>query len=166
MHFSPDSTLGSPIADRAIFAVDEDKLECALFLQTLRAAGAKNYCRFFPNGDKMIDALFSVLKGAPPPLLCFLDLKSPGICGLDVLRWIRLQDRLAGMSVVMLFAEEDTPHLHEVLPYGAQCCVKKFPDANQLQKILAEAEKFSAAASGQDRGFNLPCNLLRTASAP
>jgi len=159
------ATSGPPLADRAIFAVDDDQKECAQFLQALREAGVKNNCRFFPNGDKMIDALFSVLKGAPPPLLCFLDLKSPGMCGLDVLRWIRLQERLAGMSVVMLFAEQDAPQLAEVLRYGAQCCAKKFPDAAQLRKILAEAEKFSAAASHQGRGFNLPCNLLRTLQA-
>ncbi len=165
MHFSFESNFGPPICDRAIFAVDDDQVDRAFVLQALREAGVKNPCRFFSNGDKMIDALFSVLKGAPPPLLCFLDLTSPGMCGLDVLRWIRLQDRLAGMSVVMLSAEDDAASLADALRYGAQCCAKKFPEAGQLREMLVEAEKFSTAASGQGAGFNLPCNLLRTAQA-
>lgn len=165
MHFSFENNLGPPICDRAIFAVDDVQTERALFLQALREAGVKNPCRFFPNGDKMIDALFSVLRGAPPPLICFLDLKSPGMCGLDVLRWMRMQDRLAGMSVVMLCGEDDAAHLNDLIRCGAQCCVKKFPDAAEIRQILTEAEKFSNAASTESSGFNLSCNLLRPASA-
>jgi CheY-like chemotaxis protein len=163
MHFSFDSCWGIPLSDRAIFAVDDNEAERALFLQALREAGVKNSCRFFANGEEMIEALLPVLKGATPPLLCFLDLKMPGMCGLDVLRWIRLQDALAGVSVVMLSAADEMPALNDVLRHGAQCCANKFPEASQLQKILTEAEKFSVAANGP-AAFDLPCNLLRAAS--
>jgi CheY-like chemotaxis protein len=162
VHFSFDRNFGPPISDRAIFAVDDDRIERALFLQMLREAGVKNPCRFFSNGEEMIEALLTVLKGAPPPLLCFLDLRMPGMCGLDVLRWIRLQDALTEVSVVMLSPAEDRVALNDVLRCGAQCCAKKFPDAAQLRRILDEAEKFATAASGRS-AFDLPCNLLRAA---
>jgi CheY-like chemotaxis protein len=163
MHVPFDSSLGPPISDRAIFAVDDNERERALFLQALREAGVKNPFRFFSNGDDMIDALFHVLRGGTPPLVVFLDLKLSGMCGLDVLRWIRLQDTLAEVSVVMLADPTDAPVVPEVLRCGAQCCTKKFPNAAELRTILTEAERFSTAAS-RVAAFDLPCNLLRAAS--
>ena len=57
MHFPSDSEFGPPISERPIFAVDDNEAERALFLEALRETGVKNPCRFFPNGDKMIDSI-------------------------------------------------------------------------------------------------------------
>lgn len=161
MHFPFDNFSGAPLLERAIFAVAaaEDR---ARFLDALREAGANNPCRFFAAGEELVEALFVVLKGATPPLLCFLDVNGSGMPGLDVLRWIRLQDALAEISVVMLSAADDPASVGESLRLGAQCHSKKFPSPIQLREILNEAAKFSAVASGRS-AFNLRCNLLLAA---
>jgi len=162
VHLPFDSSSGSPLSTRAIFVAEEDEKKRASFRAALRDAGVTNPCRFFPNGEAMIDALFSVLRGKPPPLLCFLDVKMDGMCGLDVLRWIRLQDILAGVSIVMLSSDDGPDPLDEIRRCGAQCCAKKYPGAAQLQQIVSEAKKFATVAPGES-AFNLPCNLLRAA---
>ncbi len=82
-----------------------------------------------------------------------------GMSGLDVLRWIRLQDALSEVSVVMLTSTPQPASLNTAIRFGAQCYAGKFPSPEQLHEILSEAEKYSAVASGHS-AFKLPCNLL------
>jgi CheY-like chemotaxis protein len=110
----------------------------------------------------LIDALIEVLRGAPPPLLCFLDVRMPGMSGFDVLRWIRCQHALDAIPVVMLSSSEETPHLVEAQHAGAQCYLAKFPTAAELREIVREAER--VAAVSPDHAFKLPCNLLLSSS--
>ncbi|MDB6168810.1 MAG: Response regulator [Verrucomicrobia bacterium] len=159
LHLQFDNFRGPPPAERPIFLVDNDEKDRVLFLEALRDAGIKNPCRMFATGDEMIEALIEVLQGTTPPLVCFLDVKMEGMDGLDVLRWIRLQDALSEISVIMISSCQDPRSMHDALRFGAQCYAGKFPSAVQFRQILAEAEKFSAVACGKS-AFNVPCNLL------
>ncbi|MDB6127674.1 MAG: two-component system response regulator [Verrucomicrobia bacterium] len=164
MHLNFDTVINPPVAERPIFLVDDDENDRMLFLNSLHDAGVKNPCRLFATGDEMIEALIDVLQGATPPLVCFLDVKMAGMDGLDVLRWIRLQDALSEVSVVMMSSSKDPLSVSNAFRFGAQCYAGKFPDAPEIREILQEAEKFSAVASGKS-SFNVPCNLLRSPQA-
>lgn len=164
MHLNFDTSLSPPIAERPIFLVDDDENDRTLFLQSLQDARVKNPCRIFATGDEMIEALIDVLQGAMPPLVCFLDVKMAGMDGLDVLRWIRLQDALSEVSVVMMSSSKDETSVKDAFRFGAQCYAGKFPDVHEIREILSECEKFSAVASGKT-SFNVPCNLLQSPHA-
>lgn len=147
----------------AIFAVDDEDNDRQLLAQGLRAAGIRNPCRQFTCGEEMLDALLDVLRGAAAPLLCFVDVKMAGMSGLDVLRWIRAQQTLRDIPVVMLSSSEAPDHLAEALQFGAQCYTAKFPSPEDLRHIVEAAERFAAAAAS-GAAFPLPCNLLCTAN--
>jgi len=161
VHLQFDNTFGPPPSERPVFLVDDDPNDRELFLRALHDAGFPNSHRFFSTGDAMINALIAVLQGGPPPLACFLDVNMPGMNGMDVLRWIRLQDALAEIAVIMMSSSEDPRHVNEALRLGAQCYVKKLPHTAQIQEIMREAEKFSLVACGRS-SFGLSCNLLVT----
>lgn len=138
--------------------VDDQEIDRILFSRLLRETGVTNPPVTFSRGEDLIDALIEVLRGAPPPLLCFLDVKMAGMNGLDVLRWIRCQHACDEIPVVMLSSSDEPRNLGEAHHCGAQCYVAKFPRADQMIQILQEAERVAAsAASGP---FKLPCNLL------
>lgn len=146
-----------PMAE--IFAVDDEESDRQLLAHALQAAKIRNPCRQFNCGEEMLDALLNVLRGAPAPLVCFVDVMMAGMSGLDVLRWIRAQRALRDIPVVMLSSSEAPDHLGEALQLGAQCYAAKFPAPAQLREIVDAAERFvAAAASGA--AFPLPCNLL------
>lgn len=147
-------------ARRPLFMVDDEEHDRLIFSRLLSAARIANPSRVFPRGEDLIDALIEVLRGAPAPLTCFIDVKMPGMTGFDVLRWIRCQRPLDSLPVVMLSSSEEPRDLHEAQHFGAQCYVAKFPDPVHLHAIIEEAERVAAAtASGP---FKLPCNLLLT----
>lgn len=146
------------IQSRPLYLVDDEEIDRLLFARLLREARIGNPARVFVRGEDIIDALIEVLRGAAPPLACFLDVRMPGMNGFDVLRWIRCQHALDGLPVVMLSSSEETRDLVEARHAGAQCYLTKFPTASQLRAIVDEAER--VAASSGDQPFRIPCNLL------
>ena len=146
-------------SERVIFAADDEANDRLLFARLLAPPGPGNPCRFFSSGEEIMSALLKVLRGAPTPLACFIDVKMPGVSGFDVLRWIRWQDALDPMPVIMLSSSDDPQKLHEACGVGAQCYLKKFPGAAELHAIIAEAQRYSAD-SATAAEFHLPCNLL------
>lgn len=160
MNNGESSSTPADAAPGTIFAVDDDENDRRLFASALSAAGLRHSCRFFSCGDELLDALLDVLRGATPPVLCFVDVKMAGMSGLDVLRWIRAQHALREIPVVMLSSSEAPDHLAEALHFGAQCYTAKFPEPAQLRQIVTTAEQFVAASAAS---FLLPCNLLLAA---
>jgi CheY-like chemotaxis protein len=146
-------------AERVIFAVDDEEDDRRLFARLLEEPGLEYPCRFFSNGGEIMDALLKVLRGAPPPLACFIDIKMAGMSGFDVLRWIRCQDALDSVPVIMLSSSEDPQKLNEAREVGAQCYVGKFPTAAELRNIITEAQRYASDRS-LPVAFHLPCNLL------
>ena len=143
---------------RPLFLVDDEEADRTAFCRLLRDSNIPNSCRVFAHGEELIDALIEVLRGAPLPLACFLDVRMPGMNGFDVLRWIRCQHALDDMAVVMLSSSEEPAHLAEANHFGAQCYLSKFPDAAQLLEIIRAAER--AAEASCANAFKLQCNLL------
>jgi len=154
----PVSFHSTPLALRPIFMVDDQEFDRILFSRLLRETGVTNPHLTFSRGEDLIDALIGVLRGAPPPLLCFLDVKMAGMNGFDVLRWIRCQHACDEIPVVMLSSSDEPRDLGEAHHCGAQCYVAKFPRADQMGLILHEAERVAASAAAGP--FKLPCNLL------
>lgn len=154
-----DHTLFRATAERVIFAVDDEEDDRRIFARLLEEPGLEYPCRFFANGGEIIDALLKVLRGAPPPLACFIDIRMAGMSGFDVLRWIRCQDALDCVPVIMLSSSEDPQKLMEARDVGAQCYVGKFPTASELRTIITEAQRYATDHS-HPAAFHLPCNLL------
>lgn len=138
--------------------VDDQEFDRILFSRLLRETGVSNPHLTFSRGEDLIDALIEVLRGAPAPLLCFIDVKMTGMNGFDVLRWIRCQHACDEIPVVMLSSSDEPHDLGEAHHCGAQCYVAKFPRADQLRLILREAERVAASAAAGP--FKLTCNLL------
>lgn len=143
----------------AIFLVDDDESDRLLFLRAMADARLPYRGKVFGCGDDLLDALIDVLRGAPAPLACFIDVKMAGMSGLDVLRWIRAQSALNRIAVIMLSSSDDPQFLSEAVQFGAQCYATKFPGPEQLREIVNAAERHAAAASCCS-AFQLPCNLL------
>lgn len=164
MSAQPDSSHAAPLAGAVVFAVDDDEND-RVILRGIIESAAPCTCRAFQSGAELLDALIDVLRGAPAPLVCFVDVKMGGMSGLDVLRWIRAQRGLDCIAVVMLSSSEDPQYLAEAQQFGAQCYAAKFPSAAYVREILAAARRYCAEA-GCHSAFPLPCNLLVAAHQP
>lgn len=158
MH-APDSAVGLPPPERSIFAVDDVNGDLLLLARLLAQPGLSYPCRLFSSGEKVMDALLDVLRGAPAPLLCFIDVTMAGMSGFDVLRWIRCQDAFDSVPVIMLSSSDNPQHMREACGVGAQCYVRKFPSSAELCNLIAEAKGYTADRAAPP-AFRQSCNLL------
>lgn len=151
-----------PPSTPVVYFVDDEAVDRQFFGQLLQQPGLDYPCQAFACGEELLDALLQVLRGAPPPLVCFVDVKMAGMSGFDVLRWIRCQHTLDCVPVIMMSSSEDPVALSDAASSGAQCYVAKFPTAGQLRELMFEAERYSVAHSAS-ASFQVPFNLLRGA---
>jgi CheY-like chemotaxis protein len=95
-----------------------------------------------PNGDAM-----------PIPAIILLDVNMPGIDGFEVLRWVRRNQLLAHIKVVMLSSSESAADIKRATELGAHGYMIKHPNSSLLACVLHQAfglgcrEKAPAAAA-------------------
>lgn len=74
----------------------------------------------------------------PWPALVLLDAEMPGMNGLEVLGWMRANERLRSLPVVMLSGSEDGTLPHAAYQLGANAFVTK---PRGLEKLVEPAEE-------------------------
>lgn len=75
----------------------------------------------------------------PLPFLLLLDLKMPRMNGFEVLKWVREQEKLKGLLVVVLTSSTREPDINQAYDLGANSFLSKpahFDDLVQLLKRL------------------------------
>jgi CheY-like chemotaxis protein len=92
-----------------------------------------------PDSAGAIDRLQG--RRMPPaslPSVVILNLKMPGIGGLEVLRWIRRDGRLRLLPVVMLTSSPNDRDLRACYESGANACVLKPIGFHQLMAVTRQ----------------------------
>ena len=110
-----------------ILVVDDEQSICQLLEEFLLLKGYE--VSTATNGD---DAITQFKRQTPHVVL--LDIKMPGMTGIEVLRRIRETDRTT--AVVMLSAFGDVDTIRNALSIGANYYVEKPVDLQRLEKIL------------------------------
>lgn len=120
---------------------DEDTLELArkLVLQADRAAkvimahGAPQAMAYLLEASRPNEV------GVPMPTLILLDVNMPGTGGFEVLRWVRHNQSLADIKVVMLSTSGSPADIQRATELGAHGYLIKFPNPAVLACVLHEA---------------------------
>ncbi len=159
-----DTTYPIPPQPSIILSVDDDEDDIELLRLLFRKTGVTLPLEIFRRGEDLINGLSELMRksvNAVLPLLCFLDVKMPGMNGHELLRWIRQQPQLDRLSVVMLSSSEHPDDIREAACNGAQCYLAKYPQPAVLKSVIDEAARVASIAPVPAREwFGLPANLL------
>jgi CheY-like chemotaxis protein len=101
MHFEPAS----------ILLVEDEEAHARLTERAIRKAGNANRIHVVPDGEQALDYLFHRGQYSDPakhpcPGLILLDIKLPGIDGIEVLKQIKADPILRKIPVIMLTTSE------------------------------------------------------------
>ena len=125
----------------------EDEENDVLFMQqAMQKAGVLNPIRVASNGQEAIDYFkgtgkFANREDFPLPCLVLLDLKLPHVMGLDVLKWIRQQSKVAAIVIILTSSKEEAD-IATAYRLGANGYMVKPPDVNQLTDIAKSIKDF------------------------
>jgi CheY-like chemotaxis protein len=142
-----------------ILLVEDNPLDAEFMLRALREAGFANNVHWVKSGPEALDFLLcdKAYAGRADvlPRLIFLDLKMPGLNGMEVLQKIRADARTRRIPVVMMTSSNEERDVARAYQLGANSYVVKPMSFAALVNIARQAGNYWLAinrvpAGGQD----------------
>jgi CheY-like chemotaxis protein len=126
----------------------EDEASDALFIRrAFEKAGVENPIQTVTNGDKAL-AYFEGIgeyqdrSKYPLPIFILLDLKLPGMMGLQLLKWIRSRRDLRLIPVVVLTVSADDINVRSAYEAGANSYLLKPADRDEVFRVIADVQAY------------------------
>ncbi len=127
-----------------ILYVEDDENDVFLLQLALQQAGITEHVEVVHTGQAAIDYLqgngvYEEREKYPLPDLVLLDLKLPGVSGLEVLGWIRARPDLRSIVVIVLSSSSRPEDVGRAYELGANSYVLKpvdVPERLQMAKLL------------------------------
>ncbi len=129
-----------------ILLVEDEESDVFFLRQAMQKAGVLNSLHVVSDGQEAIDYFkgagkFADREGFPLPSLVLLDLKLPRVMGLDVLKWIRQQSKVA-VIVVILSSSQEEADIATAYRLGANGYLVKPTDVGQLTDMAKSIKDF------------------------
>lgn len=124
--YTPSSlTVLDTVADTALILLVEDQQDDILLVtRAFKVAGIANPIQVVRSGTEALSYLSGEGKFAnraeyPLPRIVLLDLRMPGMDGYEVLTWVRKQDGLRGLPVIVLTSSNLISDVNRAYQLGA-----------------------------------------------
>jgi CheY-like chemotaxis protein len=132
---------------QSILLVEDNPKDLKLTLHALHSQNLANGIEVARDGQEALDYLFCQGPHANrsfdhPPRVVLLDLKLPGIDGLEVLRALKGDPRTKTIPVVILTASKEEKDLVESYNLGVNAYIQKPVDFDQFRQIVDQVGLF------------------------
>lgn len=139
-----------------ILLVEDRDDDVFLVRRAFEKAGLKNPFQVAHDGEEAIAYLsgegrFSNRVEFPLPWLVLLDLKMPKVDGFDVLRWVRSQQHLSGIIIVVLTSSNQIRDVNDAYKLGANSFLVKpddFQNVTSMATLLKDYWLYGNRAPG------------------
>ena len=124
-----------------MFLLVEDNPDDSLLLkQAFNRGNLLNPMHVVTSGEEALEYFqgsgpFANRQEFPLPSVVLLDLRLPGMSGLDVLRWIRSQSALQTLRVIVLTSSESLQDVNQAYKLGANSFLVKPMDLDHLCRM-------------------------------
>jgi CheY-like chemotaxis protein len=133
------------IMNRTILIVEDEESDVLLMRLAMKKVGVVNPIQIVSHGQEALEYLqgtgkFGSRVEFPMPSLVLLDLKLPGLSGLEVLEWLRRQPQFQSLIVIMLSSSKEPKDIQAAYRAGANAYVAK-PPSVEKRLVLAQSIK-------------------------
>lgn len=137
----------SDINSNVILIVDDNPMDTKLIIRAMAKARILNPVRTVDDGIRAIEYLqgiepYNDREKYPLPVLIMLDLKLPKRDGFEVLQWLRSQEVLKRIPVVVLTSSAETSDVNRAYDQGANSYLVKPVESCALVEMLKNVELF------------------------
>lgn len=135
------------MSSQVILVVEDDPNDVLLIQRAFKKANILAPLRTVSNGDEAVAYLggegkYADPEQAPSPELVLLDLKLPRRSGLEVLEWIRSQERLRRLPVVVLTSSRETSDINKAYDLGANSYLVKPVGFDSLLELVKSLQLY------------------------
>ena len=123
-----------------IVIIEDSEFDSELLRHALKRVGVSNAIRFFSQGEHAISYLKKGAEdpasGFPVPAIIFIDMKLPGIGGLQILEELKQIPALAKSLKIVISNLDDTQSIKRAYAAGAQSFLTKPLRESELRDII------------------------------
>lgn len=126
-------------AQRPILIADDDEDDIFFARRALKKSGISAPILTCANGREVIALLGDLLAGPRErlPRVVFLDIKMPEMGGFDTLQWIRSEQRLRDIPVIMLSGSKEPRDTELAASLGADGYLVKYPSHEAIARAAS-----------------------------
>lgn len=130
-----------------IMLVEDEATDSLLVRRAFEKAGVENPIQTLSNGDTALTYLEGIGEYRdrmkyPLPIFILLDLKLPGMPGLQLLKWIRTRRELRLIPVVVLTNSADELDVKSAYEAGANSYLLKPTDRSEVSRIIGVIQNY------------------------
>src|SRR6201993_78205 len=130
-----------------IVLVEDEATDATLLRRAFAKAKVMNPIVHLKNGDEALAYLAGVGKyndriKHPIPALILLDLKMPGMTGLQLLQWMRTNREVRRIPVVVLTSDEAARTINAAYDLGANSYLVKPGDPEQVARLVETVQRY------------------------
>ena len=117
--------------------VDDSSEDMALTSMLLRKVAGVTQLLTFTDAEAAVEFLANLKPGAPEfPAALVLDVKMPGMTGLELLEWVRGHEIFNETPVIMWSSSDDPRDVERAAQLGADCYLGKYPPVPAVQEAM------------------------------
>jgi len=130
-----------------ILLVEDEISDATLLRRAFASAHVLNPIVHLRNGDEALGYLagvgeYSDRRRHPLPALILLDLKLPGMTGLQLLQWMRTERQLRRIPVVVLTLDESPSSINAAYDLGANSYLVKPGDPADVALLVQSIQRY------------------------
>jgi CheY-like chemotaxis protein len=136
------------VSDTSVILIVEDQEnDIVLITRAFRAAGIPNPIQAVRSGEEAVAYLSGEGKFAnraeyPLPRIVLLDLRMPGMDGYEVLEWIRQQEGIRGLPVIVLTSSNLISDVNRAYQLGANSFFVKDVDFKNTIALVTTLKRY------------------------
>ncbi len=123
-----------------ILLVEDNDEDAELTIRALKKHNLANHLIHLHDGEEALSYLLDTTKNLPKIIL--LDLKMPKIDGIEVLRKIKVDERLKVIPVVLLTSSKEERDIIESYKLGVNAYIVKPVEFEKFMKVVSEIGLF------------------------
>ncbi len=130
-----------------ILHVEDDPNDVMLIGRAFKKANVSGEMQVVNDGEQAVAYLsgnegYSDREAHPMPTLVLLDLKLPRKAGLEVLTWIRGQEDLKRLPIVILTSSKQATDINRAYETGANCYLLKPVNFEEMLEMAKTIDQF------------------------
>jgi CheY-like chemotaxis protein len=132
---------------RTILLVEDETSDAKLLLRGFEKTQVLNPIVHLMDGDDALRYLagkgkFSDRRKYPLPALILLDLKLPGMNGIQLLQWMRIQGEIKRIPVVVLTSDENPDTINAAYDLGANSYLLKPGNPTEIARMVQTIQRY------------------------
>ncbi|WP_116106127.1 response regulator [Lewinella sp. IMCC34191] len=125
-----------------ILLAEDDSTDAEFFQRALQRLDSPPELIWCKNGLDALEGLLNASASSPLPRLAILDIKMPGMSGLEVLEKLKANERTRNLPIIIMSSSDEPQDIAQAYDFGANSYLVKPNRFQDLRELVGSINSF------------------------